>query len=133
MSFSGYFDYNATTPVCVEALDAFMEAATAFANPSSSYALSSTSKHLMREARENVAALIGARADEVSFTSGGTEANNWAIKGAFFQRLGGRRERPHLIVSAIEHASVLETCCWICCRLISRMRPCSCTVRICCS
>lgn len=109
MSQHGYFDYNATTPVGREAIDTFQKVLSEFGNPSSTYGLATSPKNLLKNARQQVARLIGAGAEEVFFTSGGTEANNWAIKGALISRgVIGRSVRPaHIVVSEIEHSSVL--------------------------
>src|SRR5690554_1869254 len=106
---SSYFDYNATTPVCTAASEAFAAAMQQFGNPSSRHALAAPARQLLEEARQAVSALIGAAPTSVFFTSGGTEANNWAIKGALFRQLRSDSKR-HVIISAIEHASVLEVC-----------------------
>jgi cysteine desulfurase len=105
----GYFDMNATTPICGPAEQAMCGALRTFANPSANYRLAKASRSLIADARAAVAGLIGAASDEIVFTSGGTEANNWALKGAA-DAIQARDPgaRLHLIVSAIEHASVLE-------------------------
>jgi len=109
MSLQGYFDYNATTPVCSEAINAFVSAAKSFANPSSNYGLVKPVGNLLAEAREHVCRLIGCAIDELFFTSGGTESNNWALKGAFLHELSASPGKPaHIIVSALEHSSILE-------------------------
>lgn len=126
MTTQGYFDYNATTPVCSEAVNAFIDAVTQYANPSSKYGLSKNSNGIINDARIQVATLIGADTEEVFFTSGGTESNNWAIKGAFFQQLKISNTRNHLIVSEMEHSSVLEVCAFLerefDCK-VTRLRP----------
>ncbi|MBQ7503536.1 cysteine desulfurase [bacterium] len=89
-----------------------------YANASALYSLASVPRRALKTARERIAALIGAQPGEIFFTSGGSEANNWALKGAAFRRLlsaeppAGLREgrRGRIIVSAIEHRSVLESC-----------------------
>jgi cysteine desulfurase len=98
-----YLDYNATAPVRPEAAAAVAHALLVGGNPSSVHAAGRAARALMEAAREQVAALIGAPASTVVFTSGGTEANALAIESAVAAR--ARR----LIVSAIEHDSVLET------------------------
>lgn len=65
---------------------------------------------MMADARAALSQLIGSEADELFFTSGGTEANNWAIKGAYFRHLQENGKNGHIVISAIEHASVLEAC-----------------------
>jgi len=109
MSIQGYFDYNATTPVCSEAINAFVNAAKAFANPSSKYALVRPVGAFLSEARESLCKLVGCATDELFFTSGGTESNNWALKGAFLREFAAAPSEPaHIIISALEHSSILE-------------------------
>lgn len=111
MNHPGYFDYNATTPMCEPARAAFMASLDDFGNPSGRYGLAQKSRLALAGARRQVADLVGCRPAELVFTSGGTEANNWAIKGALMARgaLGcAATSRPHIIVSEIEHSSVLE-------------------------
>src|SRR3954447_22899786 len=103
-----YLDYNASTPVdpaVAEAMRPFLE--DAFGNPSSGHWASATAKAALDRARSQVAALLGAAPDEIVFTSGGSEANNLAIEGTFFEP-----DRPgtHIITSAIEHPAVLAPC-----------------------
>jgi len=109
MSTFGYFDYNATTPMCKEASNALSEALNHFSNPSSLYTLAKQNRNALATARQQVARLINCASAELIFTSGGTEANNWAIKGALLACGAiGRIARPtHIIISAIEHSSVL--------------------------
>jgi len=103
-----YLDHNASTPVAAEALQAMQDALEAgFGNPSSLHWAGRPAKELLERAHTEVAALIDCQPDEIVFTSGGSESNNFAIKGIFFARAG----RPtHVITSAIEHPSVLEPC-----------------------
>ena len=97
-----YLDYNATTPLDPRVLEAMMPYMGAgFGNPSSLYSLGRQARAAVEKAREQVAALVGAHPSQVIFTSGGTEANNCAIKGAV------AHSAPAVVaVSAIEHASV---------------------------
>lgn len=103
-----YFDHAATTPTRKEVLDAmmpyFMEN---YGNPSSIYELASENKKAVDKAREQVANAIGARDNEIYFTSGGTEADNWALKGI---AEAYRSKGNHIITSCIEHHAVLHTC-----------------------
>ena len=99
---SVYLDYNASAPVRPEAAEAVAKALAAGGNPSSVHAAGRSARAVVEQAREAVAALIAAPASTVVFTSGGTEANALAIESAILA--GSRR----LIVSAIEHDSVLE-------------------------
>jgi cysteine desulfurase len=103
-----YLDYNASTPIdpaVAAAMRPFLEEA--FGNPSSGHWASTLAKAALENARGKVAALLGSAADEVVFTSGGSEANNLALKGLFFRR----RDRPsHVITSRIEHPATIEPC-----------------------
>src|SRR5688572_3854374 len=104
MSADLYFDYNASTPVdpaVAQAALAWMT--TGFANPSGSHPDARRAAAAIARAREQIAHGMGAHADEIVFTSGGTESNNWAVFGT-----AGGLTRGHLVVSAIEHKSVLE-------------------------
>lgn len=101
-----YLDHAATGPVRREALEAMWPYLTgAFGNPSSSHGLGEQAAAALEWARERVAAATGARPGEVVFTSGGTEADNLALKGPALAAPRGR----HLVVSAIEHEAVLES------------------------
>ncbi len=103
-----YLDNASTTPLRKEALDAMMPyLTTEFGNPSSLYPLGHRSENAVAEARETLAGLIGAKPSEVYFTSGGSESDNWALKGfAHANKAKGK----HIITSAIEHHAVLHVC-----------------------
>ncbi len=103
-----YFDYNATTPLSGESADAVMRATRdIFGNASSIHHFGQQAKAVMDDARSAVATLVHAEASEIVFTSGGTESDNFAIRGAAEAlESSGRR---HLIASAIEHEAVLNT------------------------
>src|ERR1700693_5889730 len=103
-----YFDYNATTPLATEVVDAVVRATREqFGNASSVHYFGQQAKAVLDEARSAVAALVNGDPSEVVFTSGGTEADNLAIRGAAEAlEPTGRR---HLIASAIEHEAVLNT------------------------
>lgn len=107
-----YLDYNATTPVAPSVLEAmFPIFREHFGSPASSHVMGRAAAEALTDARERIAALIGADSDELVFTSGGTEANNLALKGVLLHQKpasGG-----HLIVSAVEHPSVGETARWL--------------------
>jgi hypothetical protein len=110
----GYFDYNATTPMCQQAIESLNGALCDFGNPSSKYSMATANRHRLDVARKQVARLVGCDSSEIAFTSGGTEANNWAIKGALTSRGCLRRAQPaHIIVSEIEHSSVLEIAAYL--------------------
>lgn len=103
-----YFDHAATTPTKPEVLDAMMPYFTQnFGNPSSVYQIAQVNRKAVDDARESIANAIGAKPNEIFFTSGGTEADNWAIKG-----IAGRKNRKgnHIITTTIEHHAVLHTC-----------------------
>ncbi|TDA67874.1 MAG: cysteine desulfurase [Clostridia bacterium] len=102
-----YLDNSATTPVLPEVAEAVDRVLREFpGNPSSLHAKGLEAERLLRRAREETARLVGVKPEEVIFTSGGTEANNLAIRGIAHRR---RRQGRHLITTAIEHASVLNT------------------------
>jgi len=103
-----YLDYNASTPID-PAVTAVMRPLLeeGYGNPSSGHWASAPAKAALDEARGRVAALLGCTGAEIVFTSGGSEANNLALKGVFFQRA----DRPsHVITSEIEHPATLEPC-----------------------
>ena len=101
-----YLDYNATTPIAPEVAEAMIPYLYEhFGNPSSSHAYGADARKAVVKARARVAALLGCRAEEIVFTSGGSESNNAVIQGVARQlRSRGR----HLITSAIEHPAILE-------------------------
>lgn len=101
-------DYSATTyikPEVVEAMEPYIKEY--FANPSSAYSLSNRAKMIIDESREALGNLINAKSSEIYFTSGGTESDNWAIKGVAFANMNKGR---HIITSSIEHHAVLNAC-----------------------
>jgi cysteine desulfurase len=103
-----YLDYAATTPVHPDVTKAMLPYLTdAFGNPSSLYSYGREAKGAIEEARAKVADLIGAQDEEIVFTSGGTEADNFAIKGVAF---ANESKGNHIITSSIEHHAVTETC-----------------------
>lgn len=103
-----YLDYSATTPVKKEVLDTMIPYFSEFyGNPSSLYSVSEPSKEAISVARGQVASLINADAKEIFFTSGGTEADNWAIMGVVDAL---KNKGNHIITTKIEHHAVLHTC-----------------------
>ena len=108
-----YLDHAATTPVRPEVVEAMLPFLTERAgNPSSVYAYGREARRALDDAREELAALLGARPQELLFTGGGTESDNAAIKGVAFaarSRGGGN----HIVTSQIEHHAVLHTCEWL--------------------
>jgi cysteine desulfurase len=117
-----YLDHNATTPVDPAVLDAMLPfLREQFGNPSSSYPLGRRARDAIENARAEVAALIGAQADEITFTSGGTEASNIAIRGA------AKRDpqRTTIVTTAIEHPATEECCKLMACdgHAVRRVAP----------
>lgn len=100
-----YLDHNATTPVLPEVLDAMLPwLGPRAGNPSSSHPAGEEARDLVEAARTDVARLVGARATEITFTSGGTEATNTAIRAA----LAARADRRRVVTSSVEHSATLE-------------------------
>jgi len=105
-----YLDHNATSPLRPECLSAVTHALAVGGNPSSIHANGRAARALVEESRTRVAALAGAAADTVIFTSGATESNNLALFGAVEGSLEGEASRiTRIFVSAIEHSSLLAT------------------------
>ena len=103
-----YLDYNATTPVHPEVADAMIPYLREhFGNPSSSHVYGVATRKAVEAARASVAAMLKCPIDRVIFTSGGSEANNFAIKG---YALAHKDKGNHIITSQIEHPAVLEVC-----------------------
>jgi cysteine desulfurase len=103
-----YLDYNASTPIdpaVVAALRPFLE--DHYGNPSSGHWASIEAKSALEAARHQIAALLCCHDDEIVFTSGGSEANNFALKGAFFAL---REKGDHIITTRIEHPAIIEPC-----------------------
>ncbi|MBE5034977.1 cysteine desulfurase NifS [Gallibacter intestinalis] len=102
-----YMDYSATTPVKKEVLDAMLPYFSEhFGNPSSLYSIAQESKEALEKARGQVASLIGAKANEVFFTAGGSEADNWALEGVADAL---KDKGNHIITTKIEHHAILHT------------------------
>ena len=100
-------DHAATAPVIKEALDAMLPFFSAsYANPSSGYQAAREARKAIDASRKQVAESIGAKREEIYFTSGGSEADNWALLGC----AAASREKKHIITTAIEHHAVLHTC-----------------------
>src|SRR5499427_5913324 len=108
-----YLDHAATTPMVPEAIDAMTEELARLGNPSSLHNAGRRARRVVEESREQIAEVFGARASEVIFTSGGTEADNLAVKGLFWarRRAGGRRTR--VLTTAVEHHAVLDSVRWL--------------------
>jgi len=106
-----YLDYNATTPVEPEVLDAMLPYFSGeFGNASSIHTFGQKARAAVETAREQVAALVGARPQEIFFTSGGTESDNHAVFGIAAPSANSRKFRPHVITSFVEHEAVLNAC-----------------------
>ncbi|HEY2643315.1 MAG TPA: cysteine desulfurase family protein [Galbitalea sp.] len=120
-----YLDHAATTPMSPAVLAAYVSALTVVGNPSSIHSQGQNAKRMLEEAREQVAASVGADAVEVTFTSGGTESINLAIKGLYWARnaVVGRvapdevarlsRPRPRVLITAAEHHATLDAAAWL--------------------
>lgn len=101
-----YLDYAATTPVLREVAQTMMEVLTKdFGNPSAQYALGRKAKDLVDRSRGVIAGALGARPEQIFFTSCGTEGDNWAIRAALHQN---RRVGKHIVTTAVEHSAVLQ-------------------------
>lgn len=110
MSDPVYLDHNATTPLLPEVVDAMLPYLREhFGNPSSGHVYGARARAAVARAREQVAALLGCDPDEVLFTSGGTEANNLALRGVA-EAVPARR---HLVTTVIEHPATAQPCDWL--------------------
>lgn len=106
-----YFDNSATTKPYPEALETYMQVASKIiGNPSSLHRLGDQATRILDASRKQIADLIGKKSDEIYFTSGGTEGDNWVIKGVAFEKA---QFGKHIIVSAIEHPAVKESALWL--------------------
>ncbi|MCE3591546.1 cysteine desulfurase [Streptococcus sp. XMC] len=106
-----YFDNSATSKPYPEALATYTEVASKiWGNPSSLHNLGSQATRILEASRKQIASLLGKKAEEIYFTSGGTEGDNWAIKGVAFEKAPYGK---HIIVSAIEHPAVKESALWL--------------------
>jgi cysteine desulfurase len=106
-----YFDNSATTAPYPEVVKTYTEVATKImGNPSSLHALGTTATRMMDASRKQIAELLGKRPSEIFFTSGGTEGDNWVIKGVAYEK---EKYGKHVIVSAIEHPAVKESAKWL--------------------
>lgn len=106
-----YFDNSATAKPYPEALTTYTEVATRiWGNPSSLHNLGSQATRILEASRKQIAELIGKKADEIYFTSGGTEGDNWILKGVAFEKAPYGK---HIIVSDIEHPAIKESAAWL--------------------
>jgi cysteine desulfurase len=104
-----YFDHAATTPMIRQAIEAMTRELTRVGNASSLHGSGRAARRVVEESREVIAACVGARPSEVVFTSGGTESDNLAVKGAFWSS----PTRGRVVTSGIEHSAVLDPACWL--------------------
>jgi cysteine desulfurase len=108
-----YLDHAATTPISAPALAALTSELSRSGNPSSLHGSGRRARAVVEQARETLAAAAGAHPSEVIFTSGGTEADNLAVKGLFWSRRDADPARKRILVSAIEHPAVQDTVEWL--------------------
>ncbi|MDJ0315202.1 cysteine desulfurase family protein [Arthrobacter sp. H35-D1] len=108
-----YLDHAATTPISAPALAALTSVITRSGNPSSLHGSGRRARATVEAARESIAAAAGAHPTEVIFTSGGTEADNLAVKGLYWSRNAAEPRRTRILVSSIEHAAVQDTVEWL--------------------
>ena len=102
-----YFDYNASTPVHAKVAAAMQAALESYGNPSSSHWAGTPARLIVENSRRQIARLLGCEPDEVVFTSGGSEANNLALKGLAFAR---GVANTHIVTTAVEHPAILAPC-----------------------
>jgi len=108
-----YLDHAATTPMLPEAMDAVAASMAELGNPSSLHGSGRQARRRVEEARELIADRLGARPSEVIFTSGGTEADNLAVKGIYWSRRRADPRRTRVLASTIEHHAVLDAVEWL--------------------
>lgn len=108
-----YLDHAATTPMLPEAIDAMTAELSRVGNPSSLHASGRRARRVVEESREIIAEALGARPSEVVFTSGGTEADNLALKGIFWARRAADPARTRVLISGTEHHAVLDSAAWL--------------------
>jgi len=110
---TAYLDHAATTPMLPEALAAMASELSQPGNASSLHSSGRRARRVVEESREELAAALGARPHEVVFTAGGTEADNLAVKGLFWQRRDEDGNRRRILASAVEHHAVLDPLVWL--------------------
>jgi cysteine desulfurase len=108
-----YLDHAATTPILPEVVEAMTATMIEAGNASSLHTSGRKTRRIVEESRERLAAALGARPSEVIFTSGGTEADNLAIKGIFLARRDADPQRQRVLISAVEHHAVLDSADWL--------------------
>src|SRR6516162_1572911 len=110
---SAYLDHAATTPMRPEAVAAMTEELARLGNPSSLHSAGRRARRVVEESREQIAEAFSARPSEVIFTSGGTEADNLALKGLFWARRDAGKARRRVLVNPAEHHAVLDSAQWL--------------------
>ncbi len=113
MSTPVYLDHAATTPMVPAVLDAMTSHLAAAANPSSLHASGRRARRVVEESRETIARALGCRPGEVVLTSGGTEADNLAVKGIYWSRRADDPRRVRILTTAVEHHAVLDPLDWL--------------------
>ena len=108
-----YLDHAATTPMVPAAVEAMTAHLLEVGNPSSLHASGRHARRVVEESRETIAQALGCRPGEVVFTSGGTEADNLAVKGIHWARLAEDPRRTRILASAVEHHAVLDPLDWL--------------------
>jgi cysteine desulfurase len=108
-----YLDHAASTPMYREAVDAMVAQLTHLGNPSSLHASGRAARRVVEESRESLARAVGCRPGEVVFTSGGTEADNLAVKGLFWARRDADPRRTRILTTSVEHHAVLDAVHWL--------------------
>ncbi|MDN3358862.1 cysteine desulfurase family protein [Actinomadura sp. DC4] len=108
-----YLDHAATTPMLPEAIETMTAEFARVGNPSSLHASGRRARRVVEESREIIAEAMGARPSEIVFTSGGTEADNLALKGIYWARRAADSTRTRVLISAIEHHAVLDSADWL--------------------
>jgi cysteine desulfurase len=108
-----YLDHAATTPMLPEAVAAMSQALSTLGNASSLHGSGRRARRTVEECRESIADAVGARPSEVVFTGGGTEGDNLAVKGLFWQRRGADPRRTRVLASTVEHHAVLDAVSWL--------------------
>src|SRR4051812_17917317 len=108
-----YLAHAATTPMLPEAIEAVAAVMGQVGNPSSLHAAGRAARRRVEEARESIAAALGARPSEVVLTAGGTESDNLAVKGIYWARRAADPKRCRVVASAVEHHAVLDAVDWL--------------------
>ncbi|WP_344792979.1 cysteine desulfurase family protein, partial [Mycolicibacterium pallens] len=108
-----YLDHAATTPMHPAAIEAMTAALATVGNASSLHTSGRDARRRMEEARESIAARLGARPSEVIFTAGGTESDNLAVKGIYWARRDAEPARRRIVTTAVEHHAVLDAVTWL--------------------